>query len=118
MTCFRCAGVSTAHLTLKINSHLVHSAHEFDHEHAETECEEGELSPEAAWEVVEEVEGDADVGNVVAPGAGRVGVFEFEWHGCGGAVLGNHAFAAFGHGGAFGVVGESAAGETFGHGGD
>ena len=97
MTCFRCAGVSTAHLTLKINSHLVHSAHEFDHEHAETECEEGELSPEAAWEVVEEVEGDADVGNVVAPGAGCVGVFELEWHGRGGAVLGNHAFAALGH---------------------
>ena len=44
MTCFRCAGVSTAHLTLKVNSHLVHSAHEFDHEHAEAECEEGELS--------------------------------------------------------------------------
>ena len=59
-----------------------------------------------------------DVGNVVAPGAGRVGVFEFERHGCGCAVLGNHAFAAFGHGRAFGVVGESAAGETFGHGGD
>ena len=112
MTCFRCAGVSTAHLTLKINSHLVHSAHEFDHEHAETECEEGELSPEAAWEVVEEVEGDADFGNVIAPGAGRVGVFELEWHGRGGAVFSNHAFAAFGHGGAFGVVREAAAGET------
>ena len=87
MTCFRCAGVSTAHLTLKINSHLVHSAHDFDHEHAEAECEEGELSPEAAWEVVEEVEGDADVGNVVAPGAGRVGVFELEWHGQGVSLL-------------------------------
>jgi len=118
MTCFRCAGLSTAHLTLKINSHLVHSAHEFDHEHAEAECEEGELSPEAAWEVVEEVEGDADVGNVVAPGAGRVGVFELEWHGRRCAVFSNHAFAALGHGGAFGVVGEAAAGETFGHGGN
>ena len=118
MTCFRCAGVSTAHLTLKVNSHLVHSAHEFDHEHAETECEEGELSPEAAREVVEEVEGDADVGNVVAPGAGRVGVFELEWHGRRCAVFSNHAFAAFGHGGAFGVVREAAAGETFGHGGN
>ena len=50
-------------------------------------CEEGELSPEAAWEVVEEVEGDADVGNVVAPGAGRVGVFELEWHGQGVSLL-------------------------------
>ena len=84
-------------LPLKINSHLVHSAHDFDHEHAEAECEEGELSPEAAREVVEEVEGDVDVGNVVAPGAGCVGVFELEWHGRGGAVLGNHAFAALGH---------------------
>ena len=73
------------------------------------------MSPEAAWEVVEEVEGDADVGNVVAPGAGCVGVFEFERHGCGCAVLGNHAFAALGHGGAFGVVCEAAARETFGH---
>ena len=118
MTCFRCVGVSTAYLPLKVNSDLVHSAHEFDHEHAEAECEEGKLSPEAAREVVEEVEGDVDVGNVVAPGAGRVGVFELEWHGRGGAVFSNHAFAAFGHGGAFGVVGESAAGETFGHGGD
>ena len=115
MTCFRCAGVSTAHLTLKVNSHLVHSAHEFDHVHTEAECEEGKLSPEAAGEVVEEVEGDADVGNVVAPGAGRVGVFEFEWHGRGCAVFSNHAFAAFGHGGAFGVVGEAAAGEMFSH---
>ena len=100
---------------LKVNSHLVHSAHEFDHEHAEAECEEGELLSEAAWEVVEEVEGDADVGNVVAPDAGRVGVFEFEWHGRGGAVFSNHAFAALGHGGAFGVVGEAAAGEMFSH---
>ena len=118
MTCFRCAGLSTAHLTLKVNSHLVHSAHDFDHEHAEAECEEGELSPEAAREVVEEVEGDVDVGNVVAPGTGRVRVFEFERHGCGGAVFSNHAFAALGHGGAFGVVGEAAAGETFSHGGN
>ena len=111
MTCFRCAGVSTAYLTLKVNSHLVHSAHE----HAEVGCEEGELLPEAAWEVVEEVEGDADVGNVVAPSAGRVGVFELEWHGRGCAVFSNHAFAALGHGGAFGVVGEAAAGEMFSH---
>ena len=105
-------------LTLKVNSHLVHSAHEFDHEHAEAECEEGELPSEAAWEVVEEVEGDLDIGNFVAPGAGRVGVFELEWHGRRCAVFSNHAFAAFGHGGAFGVVGEAAAGETFGHGGN
>ena len=105
-------------LTLKVNSHLVHSAHEFDHEHAEAECEEGELPSEAAWEVVEEVEGDLDIGNFVAPGAGRVGVFELEWHGRRCAVFSNHAFAAFGHGGAFGVVREAAAGETFGHGGN
>ena len=58
MTCLRCAGLSTAYLALKINSHLVHSAHEFDHEHAEAECEEGELSQETTGEVVEEVEGD------------------------------------------------------------
>ena len=63
----------------KIDGQLLHSAHE----HAEVGCEEGELLPEAAWEVVEEVEGDADVGNVVAPSAGRVGVFELEWHGQG-----------------------------------